>query len=225
MKKFVVLTALALFCVDSVFSVFAGDPKSAPLAAKDPKAEAKKNDSIAYFNLETESNLHTYSADTNEILLYNGIKLHFNKITRLQLPRGAGFTLPDSSYQRFQYDLLEMEISGTNTTSADVKLDGSEPVFVSLKLYCPDNYRAYPSQYVLSFGSVYLKMEPQQSEKMNAVYIASHEFLDKTYKAGQTKTFSGIIVAVPKTIKRFDKVEVFTREFGQNRSYACPLRF
>lgn len=226
MKKILALSALSVITLTGILRSFAGDPKTAVAVQppKDMKAEARKNDSIAYFNVEVESNLHAYQGDTNEILLYNGIKLHFNKITRLSLPRGAGFTLPDSSYQRFQYDLLELEISGTNTTAADVKLDGSEPVFVSLKLFCPDNYKGYPSQYVLSFGSYYLKTEPQQTEKMNSVYIASHEFLDKTYKPGQTKTFSGIIVAVPKSIKRFDKLVIYNREFGQNRSYGCPIR-
>ena len=146
-------------------------------------------------------------------------------MVRLPIPRGANFILPDSAFSKSSYDLAEVEITATNTTASEIKLDGSEPVFVSLKFYSAGtNWRAYPSQKVLSLGSYYLLTEPQQMEKMNTVYKESNDFLDRTYKPGQTKTFRGIVVALPKSVRHIDRIVVYTREFGQNKSYGCPAK-
>ncbi|MDB5226803.1 MAG: hypothetical protein JWN78_996 [Bacteroidota bacterium] len=228
MKK--VIFSLCIIILTGIFSVHAGDNSkkpSPPVAApKESKEELRKKDSIAYFNLTNDAGLYSYQADdTNQVLLPDGIKLKFVKIVRLPIPRGANFILPDSSFSRSSYDLAELEMTGTNTTTSDVKLDGSEPVFVSLKFYSAvTNWKAYPSQKVLSLGSYYLLTEPQQTEKMNTVYKESNDFLDRTYKAGQTKTFRGIVVALPRSVRHIDRIVVYTREFGQNKSYGCPAK-
>ena len=227
-KVFQFMFVYILFLFSSGISILqAGDNnKKTPAiiaAPKDLKAEARIKDSITYFNLTNDAGLYTYQTDTNDVLLYNGVKLHFVKTTRLPVPRGVFFTYPDTTLPRSAYDLVELEMTATNTNSTEVKLDGSEPLLVSVKLYSTENnWKAYPSQYVLSFGSFYLRIEPPQPEKMNAVYIESHDFLDKTYKAGQIKNCKGIVVAIPKTVRHFDRIVVYTREFGQNRSYGCP---
>jgi hypothetical protein len=225
-RSFFLINAFLILVSFAIYSVFAGDPKKPlPAAAtpRDVKAETRLKDSITYFKLTNEEGTYEVQNDTNTILLPNGLKLTFVKLTRLPVPRAVNVTLPDSFSQKSAYELGELEITATNTTSADIKLDGSEPVFVSLKLFSAENgWKGYPSQYSLSFGSYYLKTEPQQTEKMNAIYIASHDFLDKTYKAGQTKSFNGIIIPIPKAVRHFDRLVLYTREFGQNRSYGCP---
>jgi hypothetical protein len=225
MKEYFLFACVMFLMVARQPFSFAGDSKkAAPVAApKDMKEETLQKDSIAYSNLETSSGTYEYQTDTNSILLPNGLKISFNRVARLRVPRGITLSLPDPFSNKMDYELGELEISATNTGSAEIKLDGSEPVFVSLKLYSSDNgHRSYASQYSLSSGSVYGKMEPAQMEKQNAIYIATNDFLNKSYKAGQTKTFTGIIVPVPKSVRKFDHLVLYTREFGQNRSYGCP---
>jgi hypothetical protein len=227
MKIFLPILYFVLFIVLSVFSfkLLAGDNKNI-LVSKDPRGDARIKDSLSYLNLQTETATYIFQGDeSNAILLPNGLKVSLKGITRLPIPRGVMVTLPDTFSQKFTYELAELEISATNTTAADIKLDGSEPVFVSLRLFSKENsWKSYASQYSLSFGSVYLKMEPQQTEKMNLVYTTSHDFLDMTYKPNQTKVFKGIIVPVPKSVKTFDYLVLYTREFGQNRSYGCKIK-
>ncbi len=219
---FVVIT----FIPATQLHIYAGDNRQTSSFSKDPRADARIRDSIAYLNLQTETATYIYQGDEiNSILLPNGLKLVLKSISRLPIPRGISVALPDTFSQKFTFELAELEISATNTTAADVKLDGSEPVLVSVKLFSTENnWKSYASQYALCFGSVYLKMEPQQTEKMNQVYAASHEFLDMTYKPNQTKLFRGMIVPVPKSVKHFDYLVVYTREFGQNRSYGCSIK-
>lgn len=217
---FSLITATAT--VFAAGALFAGDPKTVP-APPPTKEQQRATDSVAYSKLEQDAPKYSYQSTSNEVILSNGMKVTFVKLHRFSIPRGVGVVIPDEASQRFVYELAEVEMTATNLNDYEVKIENSEALFVSLKLYSKENgYKAYTSQYPLSFGSVFLKTEPIQNERMSATYKSANEFFNQSYKPGQTKTTKGIIVAVPKAVKEFDRIVVNTKEFGQNISYGCP---
>ncbi len=225
MNKFVLFICFLLSFSAGLIMNAGAKPPVTTTAPVDKTAEQRKKDSIIYASLVTNSNLYTFQETENEVLFSNGLKIKFGKMTRFPIPRGVPVIIPDTITQRFNYELAELEISATNTTTHDIKIDPSEAVFVSLKLYSPDNaFKAYSSQFALSMGSVYLKTEPAQPDKSKAIYDESQKFFSLPYKPGETKTCHGIIVCLLKSAK-IDKLVVTTKEFGQNVMYGCPAKF
>jgi hypothetical protein len=225
-KTFFYKSILCAF-VFGIFLVNAGNP---PAPVVDKKAEKRKADSIAnsnlYTNFTTDTKDYTFQNTPNEILLTNGMKIKFVKLNRFVLPRGVNVIIPDEMSQRFGYELAEVEIQATNTTSAEVKLteEMSNSLFTSLKLFGTETgSKVFTSQYPLSFGSVYSMTEPPQTEKLTAVYKETKAMMNAPYKPGETKTSKGIIVCVAKAAKHIDKIVVNTQEFGTNKAYGCPV--
>ena len=222
-----------LFLVFLLFSFSAGirilnaaaKPPVVTAPPVDKAAELRKKDSITYAGLVNNSNTNTFEETENEVVLSNGLKIKFIMMTRFPIPRGVPVIIPDSISLRYTYELAELQIQATNTTSSEIKIDPSEAVFVSVKLYSTDNdWKAYSSQYALSMGSIYLKTEPALPDKSKAIYDESSKFFNQSYKAGETKTSNGIIVAISKSAKHIDRIVVTTKEFGQNISYGCPAK-
>ncbi len=227
MKKLLLPIALLLSFINGIAAVKGGNPKVPPTPTKDPKAEKRKVDSLQFVNFTIDSKDHTFQNTTNEVLLNNGMKVQIVKLTRFPIPRGVAVTIPDDISQRFAYELAEVEIKATNTTSADVKLSAaaSEALFNSLKFYAAETgSKAFLSQYPLSFGSIYPKMEPAQPEKLTPVFKSTQAMINDTYKPGESKTSKGIIICIAKAAKTVDKIIVINQEFGTNKSYACPAK-
>lgn len=200
-------------------------PEPAPAPVVDKTAENRKKDSTAYQNLVNNSNTHNYQESVNEVVFANGMKVKLLGITRLPLPRGVDVTIPDPVSQRFNYELAELTFEATNTNSYEVKIDASEAVFVTVKLFSPDNaWKSYTSQYSISMGSIYLKTEPAYPEKSKSIYNESFAFFNQSYKPGQTKVCKGIIIPIAKNAKNIDRMMITTKEFGQNITYACPVK-
>lgn len=193
-------------------------------APKDVKTELRIKDSTAYFNLQNDNAYYTFQNTPNEIILSNGMKITFLKMTRFSIPRGVAVNIPDDNSLRYTYELAELTLKATNSTNHEVKFDASEAVLVSVKLYSQENsYKAYTSQYSISLGSIYLKTEPAQPERMKKNYDETTAFLHQSYNAGQTKSCSGLVIPISKSAKKIDKIVVTVKEFGQNISYGCPL--
>lgn len=96
------------------------------------------------------------------------MKISFIKINRFAIPRGVNVVIPDDISQRWMYELAEVEIKATNTTSAEIKLGAtpSEALLVSFKMYGTETAsKPFYSQYPLSFGSIYSFMEPHSPKK------------------------------------------------------------
>ncbi len=229
MKKILVTAFTLVIFISGNFILNAGDNKknTTPLSIpKDLKAEKRKADSVAYANFTIDTKDYTYQSTPNEVLLTNGMKINIIKLTRFSLPRGVAVVIPDDISQRFAYELAEVEIKATNTTSAVIKLgDGATgSLFASIKLYSIETVsKPFVSQYSLSFGSIYNMMEPAQPEKLIPVFKETQAMINDTYKPGETKSCKGIIVCLAKAAKKIDKVVIYTQEFGANKSYGFPV--
>ncbi len=222
-----ILLPICFICVYilGLLIVKGGDNKIPPAPLKDLKSEKRKADSLTYTNFTVDTKDFTYQSTPNEVLLNNGMKLTLVKLTRFPIPRGVAVTIPDDISQRFAYELAEVEIKATNTTSANVKLGSTatDALFVSLKLYGTETgTKSFVSQYPLSYGSIYSMMEPAQPGKLTPVFKETQAMINDTYKPGQTKTSKGIIVCLAKAAKHIDKIIVNNQEFGTNKSYGCP---
>ena len=225
-KSFFITTAILVI---TLLIVQAGNPPT-PVVVVDKKAEKRKADSIININLfnnfKTDTKDYSFQDTPNEVVLSNGMKVKFVKLTRFGLPRGANVAIPDEMGQRFAYELAEVEIQVTNTNSTEVKLteEASGALFSSLKLFGTETgSKVFTSQYNLSFGSVYTMMEPAQTDKLTSTYKETKAMMNATYKAGETKTSKGIIVCLAKAAKHIDKLVVNTQEFGINKAYGCPV--
>ena len=226
MKKFLLPICIICVFILGILIVKGGDNKK-PVAPppRDLKAEKRKADSLAYANFTVDTKDYTYQNTPNEVLLNNGMKVTIVKLTRFSIPRGIAVVIPDDISQRWAYELAEVEIKATNTTSADIKLgDGATgALFASIKLYATETLsKPFISQYPLSFGSIYSMMEPAQPEKLTPTFKETQAMINDTYKPGQTKTSKGIIVCLAKAAKHIDKIVVYTQEFGANKSYGFP---
>jgi hypothetical protein len=228
MKKLLLPACILCMFILGILIVKAGDNKKntpPPAPIKDVKAEKRKADSLTYVNFTVDTNDYTYQSTPNEVLLNNGMKISIVKLTRFPIPRGVAVVIPDDISQRFAYELAEVEIKATNTTSSEIKLGASatDALFVSLKFYATETgSKGFVSQYPLSFGSIYNMMEPAQPEKLTPVFKETQAMISDTYKPGQTKTSKGIIVCLAKAAKHIDKIVINNQEFGTNKSYACP---
>lgn len=225
MKKLVLPISLLLVFMLGIMVVKGGDPKTPPPPPKDPKAEKRKADSLQFVNFTTDSKDYTYQSTPNEVLLNNGMKITIVKLNRFAIPRGVAVTIPDDISQRWAYELAEVEIKATNTTSSEIKLGSSpsEALFVSLKFFGTETgSKAFVSQYPLSFGSIYSMTEPAQTDKVTPVFKEAQAALNGTYKPGESKTTKGVIICLAKAAKHIDKVIVNNQEFGTNKSYGCP---
>ncbi|HNE50396.1 MAG TPA: hypothetical protein PLZ64_04595 [Chitinophagales bacterium] len=224
MKKLTLpLFAIALFLA-GIFIAKGGDNKAAA-PAKDAKAEKRKADSLQYANFTTDTKDYTFQNTPNEVVLNNGMKISFIKINRFAIPRGVNVVIPDDISQRWMYELAEVEIKATNTTSAEIKLGAtpSEALLVSFKMYGTETAsKPFYSQYPLSFGSIYSFMEPAQPEKVTPVFQTTQALVNGNYKPGETKTAKGFIICLAKAAKHIDKIIVNNQEFGTNKFYACP---
>lgn len=225
MRKLLLPVCLLLVFILGIMVVKGGDPKTVPPPVKDPKAEKRKADSLVYTNFQVDSKDHTFQDTPNEVLLSNGMKIKFVKLTRFPIPRGVNVVIPDEISQRFLYELAEVEMTATNTTSYEMKLgqSASEALFVSFKMYSAETgSKTYTSQYPLSYGSIYSMMEPKQTEKVTPVFKETTAFVSNNYKPGETKTCKGFIICLAKSAKKIDKIILQTQEFGTNKTYACP---
>lgn len=226
MKKF--LLPICLFCVFllGILIVKGGDnKKTVVVPVKDVKAEKRKADSIYYSNLTTDTKDNTYQNTPNEVLLSNGMKITFIKLNRFSIPRGVNVIIPDEMSQRFLYELAEVEMKATNTTSYEMKLGqtASDALFVSMKVFSVETtFKPFSSQYPLSFGSIYSMMEPAQTEKVTPMFQQTTAFMNNNYKPGETKTSKGVILCLAKAAKKIDRIVVQTQEFGANKTYVCP---
>ena len=225
MKKYILPFALVLVFILGIVVVKGGDPKVAPAPPKDAKAEKRKADSLQFVNFMVDTKDYTFQNTPNEVLLYNGMKVQFIKINRFPIPRGAAVNIPDDISQRWMYELAEIEIKATNTTTHEVKLGSaaSDALFNSLKIYAKETGpKAFSSQYPLSFGSVYSMTEPAQPEKLTPVFKETQAMINNPYKPGESRTCIGTIVCLAKAAKHIDKIILMNQEFGTNKWYACP---
>lgn len=226
MKKLLLPVCMLSVFILGILIVKAGDNKKTPPApVRDLKAEKRIADSLAYVNFTVDTKNYTYQSTPNEVLLNNGMKVTIVKITRFPIPRGVNVTIPDDISQRFSYELAEVEIKATNTTSAEIKLgDGATgSLFTSIKVYATETgAKGFLSQYPLSFGSIYSMTEPAQTEKVTPVFKETQALINDTYKPGQTKSAKGIIICLQKAAKHIDKIVINNQEFGTNKSYGCP---
>ncbi|MEZ5026252.1 MAG: hypothetical protein R2739_06700 [Chitinophagales bacterium] len=193
----------------------------------DKLAQKNAEDSIVYANFMVNSNNHTFQNTPNEILLSNGMKIKFIKLNRFPIPRGVTVQIPDAISQRFNYELAEVEMQATNTNSTEVKLGqtASEALFVSFKMFSAETgSKTFTSQYPLSYGAIYAKTEPAQTEKVTPIYKQTTAFVNNSYKPGETKTSIGYIICLSKQAKTIDKIILQTQEFGTNKTYACPAK-
>lgn len=230
MKKLLLPICVLSVFILGILIVKAGDNKKntpPPTPPKDIKAEKKKADSVLHVNFTVDTKDYTFQDTPNEILLNNGMKVTIVKLTRFPIPRGVAVVIPDDISQRFAYELAEVEIKATNTTSSEIKLGtaASDALFVSLKFYGTETGpKGFVSQYPLSFGSIYNMMEPAQPEKLTPTFKETTAMISDTYKPGQSKTSKGIIVCLAKAAKHIDKMVIYNQEFGANKSYGCPVK-
>ena len=154
---------------------------------------------MLHVNFTVDTKDYTFQDTPNEILLNTGMKVTIVKLTRFPIPRGVAVVIPDDISQRFAYELAEVEIKATNTTSSEIKLGtaASDALFVSLKFYGTETgSKGFVSQYPLSFGSIYNMMEPAQPEKLTPTFKETTAMISDTYKPGQSKTSKGNLVHV-----------------------------
>ncbi|MFN8295009.1 MAG: hypothetical protein U0T69_02380 [Chitinophagales bacterium] len=228
MKKF--LLPVCVLCVFflGIVIVKGGDNKKntpPPAPPRDLKAEKRAADSTFYANFTSDTKDYTYQNTPSEVLLNNGMKVTIVKLNRFSIPRGVAVVIPDDISQRFAYELAEVEIKATNTTSSEIKLGSTatDALFVSIKMFGTETgYKPFVSQYPLSFGSIYNMMEPAQPEKLTPVFKETQAMVNDVYKPGQTKTSKGIIVCLAKAAKHIDRIVINNQEFGTNKSYGCP---
>lgn len=229
MKKFLLPICIICVFILGILIVKGGDnkkPVTPPPPPRDLKAEKRKADSLSYVNFTVDTKDYTYQSTPNEVLLNNGMKVTIVKITRFPIPRGVAVVIPDDISQRWAYELAEVEIKATNTTSADIKLgDGATgSLFTSIKLFATETQsKPFISQYPLSFGSIYSMTEPAQPEKLTPTFKETQAMINDTYKPGQTKTSKGTIVCLAKAAKHVDKIILYNQEFGANKSYGFPI--
>jgi hypothetical protein len=139
MKKLLLPICVLSVFILGILIVKAGDNKKntpPPAPPKDIKAEKKKADSVLHVNFTVDTKDYTFQDTPNEILLNNGMKVTIVKLTRFPIPRGVAVVIPDDISQRFAYELAEVEIKATNTTSSEIKLGtaASDALFVSFKI-------------------------------------------------------------------------------------------
>lgn len=227
MKKILIPICILSVFILGILIVKAGKPPVPVAPVKDVKGERRIADSMSFVNFKIDSKDYTYQDTPNEILLSNGMKIKIVKINRFAIPRGVNVNIPDDISQRFAYDLAEVEIMATNTSSVDVKLgtNSSETLFNNLKFYATETgSKAFVSQYPLSFGSIYSMMEPAQPEKLTPTFKETTAMISDVYKPGQTKTAKGIIICIAKSAKNIDKIILNNQEFGTNKYYGCPIK-
>ena len=125
MKKLLLPICVLSVFILGILIVKAGDNKKntpPPAPPKDIKAEKKKADSVLHVNFTVDTKDYTFQDTPNEILLNNGMKVTIVKLTRFPIPRGVAVVIPDDISQRFAYELAEVELKATNTTSSEIKL-------------------------------------------------------------------------------------------------------
>lgn len=221
-RLFIVFTITALF--GSLLIAGNDNKKNTPPPA--PVKPAPKKEVVELANITTSTNIYTYQETPNEINLINGMKIKFAQSKRFPIPPGVNVTIPDTISERKNYELLELDVTATNTSSAVVKLDDIDLLFSGFKLFSNETpTKIYTYQYKLSFGSIYNSTQPANPELMAQYFGQTSQLMKNNYKPGQTVSSKGIIACVPKAVKKLDYIVVQVREFGLNKYYGCPLQF
>ncbi len=225
MKQTIFLAAIAIF-----FSCNNADKNkdaTAPANTAITTAVAENADSSRYMNLETGSGAnYQFSKIPNTIMLDNGMKLEFTKIDRMPTPDKlkVKLTIADDKAQQADYELADIELKATNTSSNELKFDANNPMCAEFMLYSKENnYQTYRQQSDLSAGVLYMKTDPMATDKFNAESKSFGALYDAAYKAGETKTGNGIAIPVPKTVGKFGYVSLKTRGGGVYKTFACAV--
>jgi hypothetical protein len=218
-----------LLCSIIIFSCNSAD-KSNPSATTPPATATtgavENADSSRYMNLEQTGTSYTFCKTPNTIVLANGMKLEFTKIERLAIPDKlkVAVMLPDDKEKQADYELTDLVIKATNTSAGELKFDGSNMMCAEFMLYSKENnYKTYRQQSNLSAGNVYMNSDPVATDKFTAESKSYLALFDEPYKAGETKSGTGIIIPVPKSVTRFGYVSLKTRTNGEYQTYACSI--
>jgi hypothetical protein len=228
-KQYIMKNKIA-FLLSSIvlFSCNSADKNSpsatAPTAATTSSVE--NADSLRYMNIAQSGTNYTYSPTPNTIVLANGMKLEFTSIERLPIPDKlkVPVMLANDKDKQADYDLADLVIKATNTSGDELKFSGSNMMCAEFTLYSNENnYRSYYQQSTLSAGNVYINSDPVPTEKFTAESKSYIALFDDPYKPGETKTGTGVVIPVPKTVTKFGYVSLKTRTKGEYHTYACSI--